>query len=718
MQLLRGGSKTPQKAQTFLSVLWASQAACVAFGLLSGQPAQAQGLDSGSQVGAFRVSNNFLALEPAAIPSIPRGTPTTILPTDVVPLPAAEQRMTVGENLQLRVLQRLPARSYFNLSCETSFRDETNPFQFPTRRQFIKRFMSPPPVFRELPLLQQISQLHTLSQSNINNVVFRVLPNVTGGWTITPKTRFFGNYFMIRDSLMHSVALNTTIQSVAYGIQQDIPVTRRGNLQMEFQVRSLFQQSQSPVYDFLPALTFSYILTPRTVIFANTLLQLRGNGYYQSPTREMDPFYTFGALYQKGAYSFSANATLVTNYRQLFGRNAAIRQDNYSWILDFEIAKRLFKQMPGLQAFFRAEPIYNFKSQDTPGLAGMDFRAFWGLRMAMGKPPLTAALNQIREQLEEQEGVPPPPEQAPGEKPSAWNPQNVASAHQPIHGYLTDSFKLHKDTQEEPSNLLSMHGIVLDTTRMAATAKGSDLIAAEPSAQTIAGELEKGRQRIILADAANFAHDLPLPAQARTRATTPSIISSASRTAKQTTLVAYHASSSPIITTGNRTQVHTKQKVTAIWQAKPIAKNLRHAQEKPLLAHAEPQAEKFFIHQAQANPAPSHVLRHSVQVSTPRRLAQLDFPAKSSASTKVVSKAHYEFVGNQGEPVDALHPIASQTSANQISANQAKQTEVSSANNQHVRMVVMPPLPRVHPESKDNPFPEAKEHLTPPIMMH
>ena len=172
---------------------------------------------------------------------------------------------------------------------------------------------------------------------------------------------------MIRDSLMHSVSLNTNIYSVAYGIQQDIPVTRKGNLQADFQVRSLYQLAQKPVYDFLPGLTYSYILTPRTVVFANTLLQLRGNGYYQSPTRELNPFYTFGTLYQRGAWAYSANATFVQNFREMFGRNAAVRQDNYSWILDFEIAKRMFKQIPGVQAFVRAEPIYNFHSNDTPG---------------------------------------------------------------------------------------------------------------------------------------------------------------------------------------------------------------------------------------------------------------------------------------------------------------------------------------------------------------
>lgn len=402
--------------------------------------------------------------------------PTTILPTDVVPLPAAEQRMNMGENLQLRMLQRLPARFYFNISCETSFRDETNPFQFPNYRNYINRFLPPPPQFRQLPLLQQINDLHQASKADINNVVFRVLPNVSLGWTLTPRTRFYGNFFMIRDSLMHSVSLNTNIYSVAYGIQQDIPITRKGNLQADFQVRSLYQLAQKPVYDFLPGLTYSYILTPRTVVFANTLLQLRGNGYYQSPTRELDPFYTFGTLYQRGAWAYSANGTFVQNFREMFGRNAAVRQDNYSWILDFEIAKRMFKQIPGVQAFVRAEPIYNFHSKDTPGLAGMDFRIFFGVRAAAGKPPLTAALQQIREQLEEQEGSPPQPttpEQNQG-KPSAYINQYIAHDYEPIHGFINGSNKV--DLASKTPELLPAHAS--KNLIIAASSTGNDFMPA------------------------------------------------------------------------------------------------------------------------------------------------------------------------------------------------------------------------------------------------
>lgn len=379
-------------------------------------------------------SESLIAQAGGVLPS------TTILPTDTLPLPGVQNRLTFAENFQLRVLQSLPARFYFNGTCETSFRYETNPFQFPTKRKLLTQ-LPPPPVLRTLNAFQQGQINDIIGLTGNDNVVFRVLPNVTGGWTLTPRTRAYVNYFMIRDQLSQSTVLNTVIHSIGAGLQQDFPVTSRGNIQAEFQFRELYQLHQQPVFDFLPGLTASYVLTPRTVLFANALLQLRGKRPFQAPTREIDPFYTWGGLYQKNGWTFSATSTLVQNFREPFRRNASIPVNNYSFILDFEVSRRITKVMPGLQAFLRAEPIYNFHSHNRPGLAGMDFRLFWGLRMAVAKPALTSALNQLRQQLEELEAVP-PENQNPEEKskPSAsLAPQEViAASPQPIHGYLSE----------------------------------------------------------------------------------------------------------------------------------------------------------------------------------------------------------------------------------------------------------------------------------------
>lgn len=367
-------------------------------------------------------------------------TGTTILPTDVLPLPTIQNRMTFGENLQLRVLQKLPARFYFTSSVETSFRYETNVFQFPKKSRLLHQ-LPPPQTIQRLSATDRLTISNILALSSREDTVFRVLPNVTGGFAITPRTRVFSNYFLIRDSLFDNTRLNTTIQSVSGGVQHDFPLGQRANLQAEMQFRDLFQSHQQPVFDFLPGLTLSYVATPRTVLFVNALLQMRGKKYFQAPTKEIDPFYTWGFLHQRGGWSFSASTTFVQNFREPFRGNATIPINNYAFICDFEIARRLFRQLPGLQAFVRAEPIFNFHSNERPGLAGTDFRLFYGLRMAASKPALTTALDSLRRQLEEQEVAPPSPTTPQKSKPSAYlaPEQVIAATPQPIHGFIGDN---------------------------------------------------------------------------------------------------------------------------------------------------------------------------------------------------------------------------------------------------------------------------------------
>lgn len=388
---------------------------------------------------------------------------STIIPTDTLPLPTVQNRLSFAENLQLRILQKLPSRLYFNSTVEVSGRYETNPFQFPKKEALIRQ-LPPPNQFRLLNAFQQAQIYDIIGLASNDDVVFRVLPNVTVGWTLTPHTRLYGNYFMIRDQLARNVRLNTVIHSIGMGLQQDIPITSRGNIQAEIQWRELYQLHQACVFDYLPGLTASYVLTPRMVLFANALLQLRGKRPFQAPTKEIDPFYTWGALYQRNGWSFSASTTFVQNFRQPFRRNATIPVNNYSFISDFEISRRVIKQLPGLQAFVRAEPIWNFHSGNRPGLSGMDFRFFWGLRMAMAKPALTSALEQLRQQLEEQESEPPAPNSPKKEpaKPSAYVPgahELIASSPQPIHGFLnekdgTELSKLDTANDNQPTAMI------------------------------------------------------------------------------------------------------------------------------------------------------------------------------------------------------------------------------------------------------------------------
>lgn len=316
---------------------------------------------------------------------------STVIPTDVVPLPGTEQGQLFGENFQMQLLQKLPAKFYFNGSAESSFRYETNVFQTATNAQ--------------------------------RDTVFRITPNITAGWALNSRTRIYTNYFFLRDSLFHHIQLNTNINSYGWGIQRDIPLGKRLSMQLDVQGRELWQTSNKPVFDYLPTVSISYPLTPRTVTYASVLLQMRGLHPFVAPDRELDPFYSFGLTSQQGPWTFSNTATFVQNFRSMFGAQALVRQNNYSWVLDFEIARRITKKVPGLVAFVRAEPIFNFHSAAAPGLSGTDFRLYYGLRMTFAKPALTPTLEQIQNRLKQEQTAPPvsvPP------APSEPAPENTA----------------------------------------------------------------------------------------------------------------------------------------------------------------------------------------------------------------------------------------------------------------------------------------------------
>jgi hypothetical protein len=347
--------------------------------------------------------------------------PSTAIPTDLVhPLPG--QPSALGDRLQFKLLQKLPTRFYFLGVTEISLRDETNVFQTASRAHML-RAASGGDSFGLLTTDQQNSVLQSASIASRNDGVFRILPNVTAGWALTPKTRVFANYFLLRDQLFHNVAVNTLIESIGGGIQHDFQMGRKGNLQATFQARELYQNKVHNVFDYLPGITYTRVVTPHSIAFASVLLQLRGKQFIVAPNREIDPFYSVGAVYQKGAWQFSHATTFLQNFRQPFAGNALIPVNNYSFVLDFEVARRVHKKLPGLQAFVRAEPIFNMHSNATPGLSGVDFRIFGGLRLTLSKPSLLPAVKNIDRQFDEQEVNPPPPVSAPSQfQPSVTAP--------------------------------------------------------------------------------------------------------------------------------------------------------------------------------------------------------------------------------------------------------------------------------------------------------
>lgn len=481
---------------------------------------------------------------------------TTILPTDVVPLAGDLERNSFGENLQLRVLQRLPSQLYFSSSIEVTGRWESNPFQFPTKRKLLSQ-LPQPNIFRTLSTTQQAAIYDIIGLTGRSQGVFRALPNVSGGWTLTPHTRLFTNYFMIRDQLSHSNRLNTVIHSYAVGLQQDMPIGTKGSLQFEFQGRELWQLHQQSVFDFLPGLTLSYIVTPRMVAFVNALVQMRGKAPFQAPKKEIDPFYTWGLLYQKNGWTFSASTTFVQNFREPFRGNATIRRNNYVMISDFEVARRILKEYPGLQAFVRAEPIWNGHSHATPGLAGVDFRLFAGMRFAMAKPALTATLNQIREQLKETEPAAPTPPKPSAHEQMLTPAELVAHNPQPIHGFLERDSLAETCMNPDGENVL-----IADDTHNAETSPSSE--GAEPTAtNAIASSISQSEHTDSNAE---IASDSPAQASA---APTAQAESSASPVVASNTAPTVSA----VADSGKRTLEMIAQSTAPAESHKPINEN-------------------------------------------------------------------------------------------------------------------------------------------------
>jgi len=332
-------------------------------------PAQAQ-----AALPAIQAPAAFPTLQLAQQPVLP-----SLIPTDVTPIGLGRERELLKPGPTFYLLQKLPSRLWINGSVELSNRGETNVFF--TRKHHKADY------------------------------VFRTLPNLTIGYRILPRTSVYTNYFVLKDVFAaHGVLTYPTTQSVSMGLRHEIPIRTRTNLQFDLQAREIWQARNLHQFDFLPGVTLTHVLTPRTIIFGNIQLQLRGKRYFQAPTREIDPFYTIGWLHRRGPWTFTAVDTFVLNYRN---NNAVPPQTNLSMISQFEAARQVSKKVPGLVAFARAEPIWNWQSRSYPGISGFDFRIYGGLRYSFNKAATNTAMDLLRRQLQDSQPVPPQPQRTP-----------------------------------------------------------------------------------------------------------------------------------------------------------------------------------------------------------------------------------------------------------------------------------------------------------------
>ena len=364
------------------------------------------------------ISSLISALPVSAQDVLGGSRPSTVLPTDTAPIPIQTEKTRLGESLKLRLFQKLPAPFYFSGTVESSFRIETNVFQFPSRSAILRKF-APDGLENLSPEGAQAVQ-GLLDRSYAEDVVFRVSPNLTAGWALTQNTHLFVNYYCLRDKLFKNNILNTTINQVGLGIEHQRPaLNNKAQVEFQFMARELWQSSAIPVFDYIPSFTFSYFLPWRSVAYFNAIMQMRSTKFMHGPNRSITPFYTFGLATTRGRWAFSANATLLNTFQK--GFEAAFNQlDTGSWICDFEVARQVVDSLPGFQAFVRCEPVFNFAGRNLPGLSGADVRIFFGLRMSAYKPNLVGTMNMLKKhyQGEPQKQPKPKKEKDPGKAPA------------------------------------------------------------------------------------------------------------------------------------------------------------------------------------------------------------------------------------------------------------------------------------------------------------
>ncbi|MBP7861449.1 hypothetical protein KA183_07190 [bacterium] len=329
------------------------------------------------------------AVVPSSSPSSPSFAPITLntnsrliaqqlpstVPTDVTPIGLGRERELIKPGPTFYLLQRLPSKMWLNASLELSQRGETN--------------------------------VYFASSKYTSDYVFRTLPNLTVGYRFLPNTSIYGNYFVLKDVFAtQGILTKPTTQSLSWGLRHEKQIGPRTNLQFDLQARELWQTVGVRQFDFLPGVTLTHVLNPSTIAFGNIQLQMRGGQYFVAPTREIDPFYTVGLLHRRGPWTFSAVDTFVTNFRN---QDAIPQQGNVAMICQFETSRTISKKIPGLVAFVRSEPIWNWDSRGVRGLSGFDHRIFTGLRYSLNKTATSAAMNKLREQLQESSGNDPLP---------------------------------------------------------------------------------------------------------------------------------------------------------------------------------------------------------------------------------------------------------------------------------------------------------------------
>jgi hypothetical protein len=363
--------QSPRPVGSWLTTLCAAVLASSTLALVGPQPTHAQGAVSASDQVHLITQAQPILLAQATNPA------PGILPTDQTKTGVQQQFNLKEPGLSFRVNQRLPTRLFYTLSCETTQRLDTNVFL---------SYKMPQPDY-----------------------VFRVAPSASVGYNIFNNTSVYASYFSIKDNYtVHNRGLsNPVTQSVQMGVRHTFYPTadKRTSLQLDGGARELWQSRGLRQADLIPSATLShYSANYKHSFYASALMQLRSQELFLGAKREIDPFYTIGYYYNHYPWYFSFSSTLITDYREPHFRYSIPHHGNVSEISDFEFGRGvLTKKFTGLQAFVRAEPVFNWRSADVRGLSGFDFRLYSGLRLTVQKQSYLAMVNNIKQTLKNQD---------------------------------------------------------------------------------------------------------------------------------------------------------------------------------------------------------------------------------------------------------------------------------------------------------------------------
>lgn len=284
------------------------------------------------------------------INAVEQGSADT-MPVDLVPV-QLPSRTNAMEYVKEGALYHLPARMFLTGSVENSLRLETNIFQ--------------------------------TSSHYRQDMIYRLLPNVTLGYALSRKTRVSANYFFLRDQYaFHNALMSRNIQSVGFEIDRDFQLTPKTTLTTGLFNRQLFMTGSQPFTDILPSVTLVRRVGQSGILYSSIMGQLRWRNMF-TRWQEGDQFYTVGGIYRKNLWALSANTTLVSNFGVQSLRGGA---NNQVIIMTLEADRQLARKLP-LVAFVRVQPIFNIGANQSPGFAGVNFRVYGGLRMDIAKPAL------------------------------------------------------------------------------------------------------------------------------------------------------------------------------------------------------------------------------------------------------------------------------------------------------------------------------------------